>query len=60
MPKKFLDCVKNNGKVITKSVNEDQYVRICYPKGGGPSVSGEVKTKIKAQKRNMIKETISK
>jgi len=60
MPKKFLDCVRNNGKVITKAVNADQYIRICYPRDGGQSVSGEVKTKIKAQKRDMIKDTISK
>jgi len=57
MPKAFENCVANGGRVITKSVNKDQYLHICYPKGGGPSVSGEVKTK-KSNKVAKVKSKI--
>lgn len=45
MPAAFDACVKAGGKVITKSFKGGKYMHICFPKGGGPSVSGEVKTK---------------
>lgn len=44
MPQAFDSCVSNGGRVITKKVNKTQYMHICYPKGGGSPVSGEVKT----------------
>ena len=44
MPQIFLDCIANGGKVITKRVNKTQYIKVCYPKGGGKPVSGEVHT----------------
>lgn len=44
MPADFDACVKNGGKVITKSVNKSQYMHICYDKAG-KSHSGEVRTK---------------
>lgn len=44
MPKSFDNCVSNGGRVITKKVNKSQYMHICYPKGGGSPVSGEVKS----------------
>ena len=43
MPKAFDDCVAGGGRVRTKRVNAKQYIRICWPKGGGKSVSGEVR-----------------
>lgn len=43
MPKAFDDCVVGGGKVITKQVNEKEYMHICYPKNGGSAVPGEVK-----------------
>jgi hypothetical protein len=43
MPEAFNNCVKNGGKVITKRVNSDEYMHICYPKGGGKAIAGEVK-----------------
>jgi hypothetical protein len=43
MPKVFIDCVKNGGNVVTKRLNDKEYMHICFPKGGGASVSGEVK-----------------
>jgi hypothetical protein len=45
MPKAFEDCIKSGGKVRTKDLGKDRFVHICIPKGGGPSISGEVKTK---------------
>jgi len=43
MPKEFEDCVKNGGRVRTISPKEGTYIHVCYPKGGGKPVSGEVK-----------------
>jgi len=43
MPAGFESCVANGGRVRTKRVNANQYLHICYPKGGGSPVSGEVK-----------------
>lgn len=43
MPKDFNMCVSGGGKVITKRVNKTQYMHICYPKGGGSPMAGEVK-----------------
>jgi putative hemolysin len=39
MPQAFLNCIKQGGKVITKRVNQDEYIKICYPKGGGAPVA---------------------
>jgi hypothetical protein len=43
MPQAFENCVSGGGKVITKRVNDTEYMHICFPKGGGASVAGEVK-----------------
>ena len=43
MPQAFTDCYKSGGKVITKRVNARQYIHVCYPKGSGSPISGEVK-----------------
>jgi len=51
MPAAFDTCYKNGGKVITKKVNSKQYMHICYPKGGGKPVSGEVKSYKKVLKK---------
>lgn len=45
MPKAFLDCVKQGGKVITKKLPDNKYIKVCYLRG--KSYSGEVKTKKK-------------
>jgi len=47
MPAAFDACVAKGGRVRTKKIKGGKYVHICYPKGGGPSVAGEVKTKKK-------------
>lgn len=49
IPKDFLDCVKNGGRVKTKKLKGDKYIRICYDKEGN-SYAGEVmKTKKKTK-----------
>jgi len=45
MPEKFTRCVNGGGRVRTLSLGHGKYTKICYPKGGGPSVRGEVKKK---------------
>jgi hypothetical protein len=51
MPANFDKCIADGGKVITKRVNDTEYMHICYPKGGGASVAGEVKKYKKLSKR---------
>lgn len=46
MPEKFTKCVKAGGRVRTikpKGEKSPTYIHICYSKGGGSPVSGEVK-----------------
>jgi hypothetical protein len=43
MPAAFEKCIKAGGRVRTIVPKKGTYLHICYPKGGGPSVSGEVK-----------------
>jgi hypothetical protein len=45
MPKKFDQCVSGGGKVRTITPNSSTYIKVCIPKGGGPSVRGEVHKK---------------
>lgn len=45
MPEKFEACRRAGGRIVTKNVNETQYMHLCIPKGGGPSVAGEVRTR---------------
>lgn len=46
MPEDFMRCVKNGGKVVTKKLKDDKYIKICYDKDGN-SYSGEVKKAVK-------------
>lgn len=43
MPAAFDKCVSEGGRVRTKKLSGGKYMHICFPKGGGPSVAGEVK-----------------
>lgn len=43
MPAAFDACVKNGGRVRTKSLSKGRYMHICFLKG--KSYAGEVKTK---------------
>ena len=51
MPKDFNDCVKNGGKVRTKNLKNNRYIRICYDKDGN-SHAGEVRTRKKFKKKS--------
>ena len=42
MPAKFVKCVREGGRVRTIKPRPDVYIHICYPKGGGEPVAGEV------------------
>lgn len=42
MPQAFTDCVKNGGRIRTRKLSGGKYIKICFPKGGGSSVAGEV------------------
>lgn len=43
MPKAFERCVKEGGRVRTKTLSGGRYIRICFSKG--KSYTGEVKSK---------------
>ncbi len=43
MPKAFLDCVKKGGKVITKRLDKEHYIRLCKDPDTGKWVAGEKK-----------------
>ncbi len=43
MPALFDRCVRRGGRVRTVKPKEGVFLHICYPPGGGPPVSGEVK-----------------
>ena len=42
-PQKFDQCVKDGGRVRTITLKGGRHVPICYPKGGGAGIAGEVK-----------------
>jgi hypothetical protein len=43
MPAEFESCVRNGGRVRTKSLKDGKYLHVCYLRG--KSYDGEVKTK---------------
>jgi len=43
MPEDFLRCIREKGKVRTKTLSGGKYIRICFK--GGKSYSGEVQQK---------------
>ena len=42
MPAEFEKCRRNGGRIRTIKPNASTYLPICYPKGGGPGIRGEV------------------
>ncbi len=44
-PQDFLDCVNNGGKVVTKNLKVNRYLRICYK--NGKRYEGEIKKRKK-------------
>jgi putative hemolysin len=51
IPKDFLDCAKNGGKVKTKKLKVGKFIRICYEKDGN-SYAGEIMKERKKEGRN--------
>ena len=45
MPKAFMDCVKNGGKVFTVKIGKNKYVHGCKMPGSKKAHYGEMKTK---------------
>lgn len=43
MPAGFLNCLKNGGKIITKTLKDDKYIKMC--KLGGKWYPGETHVK---------------
>lgn len=43
MPEAFDRCIRRGGRVKTITPKEGIYIHICYPKGGGSPVHGEVR-----------------
>jgi len=50
MPAAFEKCVDAGGRVRTITLKGGKYFHVCFPKGGGPSVKGEIKRKDEAKK----------
>lgn len=44
MSQAFLKCVRDGGKVITKKIDKNKYMHICY-NNEGRSFPGEIKYK---------------
>ena len=55
MPKSFTDCVANGGCVRTKTLSDGRYIHICFPKGGGAGIAGEVKERKGERLKRAIK-----
>ena len=49
MPKSFDRCVKGGGRVRTKTISKNKYMKICFRQG--KSYAGEVKTTKKKSRR---------
>jgi len=49
MPAAFESCVKRGGRVRSKRLNKDKYIKICFI--GGKSYAGETHTYKKVTKK---------
>jgi len=47
MPADFLRCIRDGGRVRTKSLPDNKYIRICFL--GGKSYAGESQTRKSAK-----------
>jgi len=57
MPKEFDDCVKSGGKVRTKNLKGNKFIRICYDKKG-KAHAGEVMTRKKKSKAQRFEKKV--
>ncbi len=53
MPEDFVKCVKNGGRVRTKSIGEGKYAHFCFL--NGKSHMGEMHMKAKTSAKKMMK-----
>lgn len=42
MPVAFTKCQMGGGKITTMWLSKETYCHICFPKGGGASIRGEI------------------
>ena len=56
MPADFNACIKGGGRVRRKTLSDGRYINICYPKGGGAGIAGEVKEKQGERLKKVINE----
>ena len=57
MPKEFDDCVKSGGKVRTKNLKGNKFIRICYDKKD-KAHAGEVMTRKKKSKAQKLEQKV--
>ena len=55
MPKDFLNCVKKGGRVVTKKIDKDRYMHICYL--DDKSYAGEIKWKESSKEKKTKRKT---
>ena len=55
MPTNFTMCVDNGGRVRRKTLSDGRYINICFPKGGGPGIAGEVKERQGERLKRVLK-----
>jgi len=55
MPQAFDNCVKAGGRVRRKTLSDGRYVNICFPKGGGQGIAGEVHVKEGEKLKKVLK-----
>lgn len=53
-PQEFDKCVAGGGRVRTKTLSDGRYIHLCFPKGGGPGIAGEVKEKQGSKLKRVI------
>lgn len=51
MPESFLKCVREGGKIITKKIDKDRYMHICYDEKG-KAHPGEIKWKESSKEKH--------
>ena len=52
-PADFDRCIKEGGKVRTKTINDMEYMHVCFK--DGKSYAGDVKKKMKLSHKKMMK-----
>lgn len=53
-PQAFEKCVKEGGRVRRKTLSDGRYINLCYPKGGGAGIAGEVHEKAGEKLKKVI------